>query len=220
MTFKIPPHLNGNIYQNQIKTQTNGKAHGGVWRDNDGSGRVRAASHQPVILEETQSTRRSNTNTQRSQKRSTSRKLRQVASWVDDPIVLQLQDLARSQNLSMSETIRGLLTEILRQKFHQQQAATLPELIDKAVAKSNRTFATRMSWLLVRIAFDTGETRVLAASLLGRSPGVTEEVFKENLDTATKRARANITRKTPQIEELVKSVEKWLLEGEEVAKTN
>jgi hypothetical protein len=144
----------------------------------------------------------------------------QVASWVDEPIREQLLTIAQSEGLSMSQTIAALLREILRERFHKQQAATLPSIIEKAVAKSNRSLATRLSWLLVRIAFDTGQTRVLATNTLGMQAGMTQDSLKEILETADKRTKANLTRKTPQLTQLMEAVEKWLLEGEEEAKTN
>jgi hypothetical protein len=214
------PHSQQNIYQNQNKTKEEHKTHGGVWQDNNGGGRGRADSGEPVIVANTPRTRGSNTLLPRSQKHSTSRKTVQVASWVDEPIRAQLAELARSQNLSMSQTIHDLLKEILRQKFHQQQAATLPSIIEKAVAKSNRSLATRLAWLLVRIAFDTGQTRVLATNILGMQEGMTEENLKDILQTADKRTKANLTRKTPQLTELMEAVEKWLLEGEEEGSKN
>jgi hypothetical protein len=169
---------------------------------------------QPVIRSNTPRTPPKITKSQRLQNHSTKRKLHQVAAWVEEPIILQLQDLARVQHLSMSQTIRGLLQDILRQKFHQQQAATLPQLIDQAVAKANRSMATRMAWLLIRIAFDVGHMKVLATNTLGMQEGMTEESLKEILQTADKRTKANLTRKTPQLTELMQAVETWLLEGE------
>src|SRR5438067_3808826 len=192
----------------------------GVWQDKDAPGRVRVASSQPVMVGDTPRTPPQNTKSPRLQNHSNRRKLRQVASWVDEPIIAQLQELARSQGLSISQTIHDLLKEILRQKFHQQQAATLPSIIEKAVAKSNRSLATRLVSLLVRIAFDTGQTRVLATNILGMQDGMTKESLNEILATADKRTKANLTRKTPQLTELIKTVEKWLLEGEKEGKTN
>jgi hypothetical protein len=209
-----------NIYAKQSKVTTNGKNPRDVRQDKDASGRVRGASSQPVMVGDTPRTLPQNTKSPRLQNHSTRGKLRQVASWVDEPIIAQLQELARSQGLSMSQTIRDLLKEILRQKFHQQQAATLPSIIEKAVAKSNRSLATRLSWLLVRIAFDTGQTRVLATNTLGMQEGMTQDSLKEVLDTADKRTKANLTRKTPQLTELMEAIEKWLLEGEKEGKTN
>jgi|SRR5688572_8995768 len=104
----------------------------GVWQDKDATSRVRIATSQPVMVGDTPRTPPQNTKSTRVQNHPTRRKLRQVASWVDEPIIAQLQELARSQGLSMSQTIHDLLKEILRQRFHQQQAATLPSLIEKA----------------------------------------------------------------------------------------
>jgi hypothetical protein len=195
-------------------------SYAGVWQDKDASSRVRIASSQPVIVGNTPRTLSQNTKSTHVQNRVNRRKLRQVASWVDEPIIVQLQELARSQGLSMSQTIHDLLKEILRQKFHQQQAATLPSIIEKAVAKSNRSMATRLSWLLVRIAFDTGQTRVLATNTLGMQKGMTQDSLKEILVTADSRTKANLTRRTPQLTDLMEAVEKWLLEGEKEGKTN
>ena len=208
------PRSPSNIFQHQTKTNNEYKTHGGVGQDKDAVLRVRHASAQPVMLSETPRTPPKITKSQRLQNRSTKRKLHQVAAWVDEPIILQLQDLARVQQLSMSQTIRGLLTDILRQKFHQQQAATLPALIDQAVAKANRAMATRMAWLLMRIAFDVGHIKVLATNTLGMQEGMTEESLKDILQTADKRTKANLTRKTPQLTELMHTVEQWLLQAE------
>ena len=178
-------------------TQAQKISYAGVWQDKDALPRVRVASMEPVIVGDTPRTLPQNTKSTRIQNHPTRRKLRQVASWVDEPIIAQLQELARSQGLSMSQTIHDLLKEILRQKFHQQQAATLPSIIEQAVAKSHRSLATRLVSLLVRIAFDTGQTRVLATNTLGMQEGMTEENLKEILATADKRTKANLTRKTP-----------------------
>jgi hypothetical protein len=214
------PFSQQNIYAKQSKVTTNGKDPRDVGQDKDAPGRVRAASAEPVMVGDTPRTRQSNTKTPRLQNHFTRRKLVQVASWVDEPIREQLLTIAQSEGLSMSQTIAALLREILRERFHKQQAATLPSIIEKAVAKSNRSLATRLSWLLVRIAFDTGQTRVLATNTLGMQEGMTQDSLKEILDTADRRTKANLTRKTPQLTELVQTVEKWLLEGEEEAKTN
>jgi hypothetical protein len=195
-------------------------SYAGVWQDKDAPSRVRVASSQPVIVGDTPRTLPQNTKSTRVQNRANRRKLVQVASWVDEPIREQLLTIAQSEGLSMSQTIAALLREILRQRFHKQQAATLPQIIEQAVAKSHRSLATRLSWLLVRIAFDTGQTRVLATNTLGMQEGMTEENLKEILATADKRTKANLTRKTPQLTDLMEAVEKWLLEAEKEGKTS
>jgi hypothetical protein len=166
------------------------------------------------MVSDTPRTHQKNTKTPRSQKHIVSRKTVQVAAWVNRPIRDQLLHMAQTEGLSMSQTIASLLEEILRQKLHQQQAATLPAIIDQSVAKAHRSFATRLSALLVRIAFDTGQTRVLTTNILGRQPGMTEKLLQNILQAADKRTKANLTRRTPQITELITAVEQWLLETE------
>ena len=140
--------------------------------------------------------------------------------WVDPIVKAEVQRQAQIDGLSPSATGAALLEEILRQKLHVQQAATLEIVLEKIIAKSYRSLATRLVSLLVRIAFDTGQTRVLATNTLGMQDGMTKDSLNEILATADKRTKANLTRKTPQITELIKAVEKWLLEGGEEGKTN
>jgi hypothetical protein len=140
--------------------------------------------------------------------------------WVNPIVKAEVQRQAELTGLSVSATGAALLEEILRQKLHVQQAATLETVLEKIIAKSHRSLATRLSWLLVRIAFDTGQIRVLATNTLGMQEGMTEENLKEILATADKRTKANLTRKTPQLTELMEVIEKWLLEGEEEDKKN
>ena len=140
--------------------------------------------------------------------------------WVNPIVKAEVQRQAELTGLSVSATGAALLEEMLRQKLHVQQAATLETVLEKIIAKSNRSLATRLSWLLVRIAFDTGQTRVLATNTLGMQAGMTEDSLKEILATADKRTKANLTRRTPQLTQLMEAVEKWLLEGEKEGKTN
>jgi hypothetical protein len=138
-----------------------------------------------------------------------------VQLWVKPIVKAELGRMAARDGLSVSATGAALLEEIIRQKLHVQQAATLETVLEKTIAKSHRALATRLAWLLVRIAFDTGQTRVLTTNILGRQEGMTEENLKEILATADKRTKANLTRRTPQLTELMRSVETWLLADDE-----
>jgi hypothetical protein len=138
-----------------------------------------------------------------------------VQLWVKPIVKAELGRMAAIDGLSLSATGAALLEEIIRQKLHVQQAATLETVLEKIIAKANRSLATRLAWLLVRIAFDTGQTRVLTTNILGRQEGMTEENLKEILQTADKRTKANLTRRTPQLTELMEAIEAWLLAAEE-----
>ena len=192
-----------------------------VWQDKRGSTSDRQGSAQPASVQQGLRSPRLNNTTPRS-KDIPFVKMKAVPMqlWVNPLVKAEVQRQAELTGLSVSATGAALLEEMLRQKLHVQQAATLETVLEKIIAKSNRSLATRLSWLLVRIAFDTGQTRVLSTNTLGMQEGMTEENLKEILATADKRTKSNLTRKTPQLTELMEAVEKWLLEGEKEAKTN
>jgi hypothetical protein len=203
------------IFTNQAKPQNTKQMPRDVGQDKDAPLGVRFASVEPVIARDPPRPQEAGTTNSHAKPRSKRRRLQQVASWVDSSMKEQLLQMARSEGLSVSQTISALLKEILRQRFHQQQAALLPEIIKQTVTDANRTMVTRFAALLVRIAFDTGQTRVLATNTLGRQEGMSEETLKEILATADRRTKANLTRKTPQLTELVEAVEQWLMASEE-----
>jgi hypothetical protein len=76
-----------------------------VGQDKDAGLRVRQALQQPVIRSNTPRTPPKITKSQRLQNHSTKRKLHQVAAWVEEPIILQLQDMARVQHLLETDTL-------------------------------------------------------------------------------------------------------------------
>src|SRR3712207_7174377 len=96
-----------------------------------------------------------------------------------------------------------------------QYSALLQPVIEQSIRKEMRGMSTRLAWLLVRVAFDAGQTRSLVTNILGRQPGMTPDMLKTILEQSGKFAKGNITRKTPQLTELIEAVEQWILaEGE------
>jgi hypothetical protein len=215
------PHSQQKIYSQQTQSTTNEKSPRDVWQDKRGIASDRAGSSQPASVQQGQRSPRLTNNSPRSQDIPfVKTKAVPMQLWVNPIVKAEVQRQAELTGLSVSATGAALLEEILRQKLYVQQAATLETVLEKSIAKANRSLATRLSWLLVRIAFDTGQTRVLATNTLGMQDGMTEDSLKEILATADKRTKANLTRKTPQLTDLMEAVEKWLLEGEKEGKTN
>src|SRR3712207_5694862 len=99
-----------------------------------------------------------------------------------------------------------------------QYSALLQPVIEQSIRKEMRGISTRLAWLLVRVAFDAGQTRSLVTNILGRQPGVTPDMLKTILEHSGKAAKGNITRRTPQIADLIAAVEQWLTaDGDEQA---
>jgi hypothetical protein len=96
----------------------------------------------------------------------------------------------------------------------------LEPIIKSAIQKAMRARDARLAWLLVRVAFDAEQTRSLVTNILGRQQGMTEDMLKNILAMSQRTAKGNITRKTPQLTELMEAVEKWLAEDEEKKPSN
>ena len=199
--------------------------HGGVVQDSNGGVRVRAASYEPVMESDPARTSVSNTKTPRTKKHSKKRRLSQLATWVEDPIVLQIKDIARSykpEPVSISTAMRDLLKQILQQKFEKIHAATLPTLIRQAVIKAIRGLSNRLVYFDLRNAIAAEQTRILQIDLYKRQlhkDGVSPEKITQKIDESYKMARKSVLTMTPQLKKLIAEWEALFpLEGGEGAR--
>ena len=215
--MKTAPLINHeqNIFQNQPKDTKNGEAHGGVWPDKRVDARARIRVDQPAVFADPMRERLSNTKTTRTKKRSTSRRLLQITSWIDEPLMLQLREHARDNKLSMSEAVRGLLREMMRQKLARHHEAALPEMIDTRIARANRALASRLVRLLAWLLYDTGQIKALANNTLGMQKGMTQELHKEILQDADRQTKARFSRQNPDLADFMDAIEQWLGAAEE-----
>jgi hypothetical protein len=128
-----------------------------------------------------------------------------------DPIVKrELQRLAKQEGLTVSKIGAAYLKQALQNNVDMHYSQLLTPIIEAAIDKRMRSRDARLAWLLVRVAFDTGQTKSLVTNILGRQQGMTEDILKNILAMSQRTAKGNITRKTPQLDELMEAVEKWL----------
>jgi hypothetical protein len=131
------------------------------------------------------------------------------------PIVkAEVQRLAEINGISPSAQGAALLEEILRQKLHIQQAATLETALEKIITRAISRRDARLAHLLVRIAFSAEQGRGLGSTILGRMPGMTDEELNNILDRSAKAAKKKITHSSPQLEDILKDLEAMLSEKE------
>ena len=165
--------------------------HAEVRQDKIGIAADRQASVQPAVVKHPRRSVRVSRNTPRSQTvPEAPTKAVPVQFWVKPIVKAEIARIADIDGLSLSATGAALLEEIIRQKLHVQQAATLETAIEKSMAKANRSMATRMAWLLIRIAFDVGHIKVLATNTL-------EAVLKPQLSRKINLENRCSTRQTP-----------------------
>jgi hypothetical protein len=207
-------HFQSDIYQNQSKRQKNGESHGGVRQDKYAKPRVRAASDEPVMDTDPARTSRLNTTIPRPKKHSTKRRLSQLATWVEDPIVFKIQQKARQKGLSTSAVIRKLLAKALTDEESVDETLDMESLRD-SLARENRRLGRRLAWLLVWLIYDVGHIKVLSTNTLGMQKGMGEEMLKDILKDADRQTKGRLSRKTPELTGFVDEVEKWLSADEE-----
>ena len=143
-----------------------------------------------------------------------------VGVWIEPVVKTELQRLAAQEGLTISATGAALLKQALQNNVDMQYSALLTPIIETAIDKRMRQRDSRLAWLLVRVAFDTGQTKSLVTNILGKQSGMTEETLKTVLAMSQRTAKGNITRKTPKLTELMEAVEKWLAEEQEKEPTN
>ena len=122
--------------------------------------------------------------------------------------------MAEINGISPSAQGAALLEEILRQKLHIQQAATLETALEKIINRAISRRDARLAHLLVRMAFASEQGRGLASTILSRSPGMTDDMLNNILDRSAKAAKKKITHSSPQLEEIMKDLEEMLAEQE------
>jgi hypothetical protein len=188
---------------------------GGVRQDKDRNSCDRAASPQPAAVNKFTRSPATSRKSARSKKGdSDNRRAVPVQVWVSPLVKDELSRIASSDGLSLSSAGAALLMRSLQANVDMQYGALLRPIIETVIAKQMAGIATRLTWLLVRIAFDAGQTRSLVTNILGRQQGVTQPLLKTILDGSARSAKANIMRRTPQIKELIDAVEQWMLQDD------
>ncbi len=216
------PQSAKNIFSHQPNGGVAEAVDAAVRQDKTALTRGSPASPQPEPLPKPAQSQPVNNNPQRSKKHgSTKRKTVHLVLWVKPIVKAELKRIADQEGLSLSKAAGTMLARALDGHMDRNYNALLTPIIEAAIDKRMRSRDARLAWLLVRVAFDTGQTRAIVANILGKLPGVTEEHVKTILAMSQRTAKGNITRRTPQLTELMEVVEKWLLaEHDEKAPNN
>jgi hypothetical protein len=91
-------------------------------------------------------------------------------------------------------------------------SSILEPIIERSIARYLGSRDSRIISLLVRIAFDSGQTRSIVTNILGLQPDISPELLRDIIAESDKRAKSNIMRRTPQLTELIEALEKWFFE--------
>jgi hypothetical protein len=137
--------------------------------------------------------------------------------WISPIVKAELERLATQEGLSLSAAGAAFLEQALQQHVDLHYSALLEPIIKSAIRKEMQGMSARQSWLMARNVFASEHTRNLVTNILGiigRQQRMTEENLK-NIITMTKQtAKSNLTRRNPELEELITSLKEWLDEEE------
>jgi hypothetical protein len=214
MIKKSPPPQQ-NIYQNQSKQSKNGEAHGGVRQDKYAGARVHKASGRPVMDSDPARTSLSNTTIPRTKKHSKKRRLSQLATWVEDPIVFKVRKIARAQDLSLSAALREIILTGLKDEVSADEALAKASLRESH-ARDTRQLGKRLMRFLVWLLYDVGQIKVLATNTLGMQEGMNEGIMKDIVRDADRQTKARFSRMNPELSGFIDEVvDQWLRADEE-----
>ncbi len=205
------PQSFANVFPTRHNTGNTPPATRGVRQDKGAFVRARIASRQPAPVANQLRPQAVNSIPPRSQtKPIPKRKTDHLTLWVKPGVKAELQRKAAQEGISVSAAGSALLEQALQHHIDMHYGAFLRPIIEQAIRQQMQGISTRLAWLLVRVAFDAGQTRSLVTNILGRQAGITPEMLKTILEQSGKAAKGNITRKTPQLTELMEAVEQWL----------
>ncbi len=215
MVNKILIRSSGNVFQHQSHPSNLKRPTGGVRQDKRAFLRARKASPQPARYKEVMRAQQMKSNNARSQNSNKQkRQTVQLTLWVKPIVKAELERIAKQEGLTVSAAGAVFLEKALQQNIDMQYGALLKPIIEQTITKQMRGMSTRLAWLLVRVAFDVGQVRGMTTNILGRQPGMNQDILETILKESGNTAKANITRKTPQLKELMDLIEKWLHENE------
>jgi hypothetical protein len=205
--------MDRNAHKKQSTPIYRGRSHGDVRQDKDARSRIYAASGEPWILNEPANMRYHSPKKHGSNKRKTV----EIGVCIAPEIKAELdrlctQGAGNGEQLSISKVASQFIAQGVRGHIDMQYGALLEPVIERAIDNRLKAAVARFAALLVRIAYDSGQSRALLTNLLARSPGVTPELLNAIVDQSGRRAKANLTHFSPQIAELIQAVETWMID--------
>jgi hypothetical protein len=216
--------LSQNVFQHQYTSANGQQPQRGVRQDKIAPERDRAASVQPASLKKMTRTRQMGINISRpqkySKKRSTKRQTVPMTIWGSPDEKRQLQQLADSEGLSLSQTGRAIIVDGIRQRLRIEREVLATPILEAFFDKKMNRLINRLSEFLARSVYEGGQLRWLFINklyweVINPEKKLTKEEFYKLLDTSQKETIKSVKRWNPNIQDVVEAIKNWLKEREE-----
>jgi len=140
--------------------------------------------------------------------------------WVDPPEKAELERLAESGGLSLSQTGRAIIVDGIRQKLRIEREVLATPILEAYFDKKMNQVINRLSEFLGRSVYEGGQMRWLFVNALYREvinpdKKLTQEEFYTLLDTSQKETVKAVKQWNPTIQNVVEAIKGQLKEGEE-----
>jgi hypothetical protein len=205
------PHLLTEIFSQQAIVAAGSVRDAAVSQDKGRIKSARSRTDQPAPRDTQQRPNQQHSAPPRTQTAATAKqKTIHLTLWVNPIVKEELQRIATREGLIVSKVGAAVLQQAIHTNLDRQYSAILQPVIEQAIRKAMAAIRARLAWLLVRVAFDSGQTRSLVTNILGRMPQMTEAELQDILDKSQLAAKGSITRKSPQLTALMAALESWL----------
>ena len=220
MTNNLRPHSQRNIFIKQENQRKNKEAHGDVRQDKRAKTSARTASPQPARSHIPMRAEQLNTKTPRSQNTLSARKPKEkLTLWIDPIVKAEIQRRAKREGLYPSTVGANLLKKGLQADLDIEYGALLTPVFENTLKRYMTARDNRMASLLVRACIAIEQTRGVAVNILGRQPAKTANALKPDvlndiLDRSLDDAKKKITNRSPELKELIKELNRWIVDEE------
>jgi len=216
------PQIPQNIFLQQNHSVSSLRSRSDVRQDKSAALRGRVGSVQPERPAPVMRSHQEENQPPRTQNNTTiNRKTVPLTLWVKPFVKAEVQRLVElekhqgKEDVSLSSVGGAFLERGLQQNVDMKYGALLGPIIENAIDRRMRARDNRLVALLVRIAFETGQIRGIVTNNLAIQPGITEDIIQTVLTKSEEDAKKNITRKTPQITEMLEELSQWMTVEEE-----
>ena len=139
--------------------------------------------------------------------------------WVDPPEKIELERIAESEGLSLSQIGRAMIVDGMRQKLRIEREVLATPILEAFFDKKMNQMINRLAEYVSRSVFETGQMRWLYINTLYRDvlhpdKKFTKEEFYNLLETSEKETIKSVKQWNPNIKDMVVAIKQWFKEGD------
>ena len=132
-----------------------------------------------------------------------------------DPIAMdKVRRKAKDEGISLAKAGGAYFKTGMEAEKGEEYRAILEPVIEGVLNRQMASRDNRLALLLVRNYLVAEQTRGLATYIASRQPDMTPDILNNILDHTFQEAKKKLIRRSPELEELIKEVKRWVIEEE------